>query len=76
LPRRPSKITKNRIAALLAGARTAGFSVARLEVDNDGRISMIIGDPEPAGDETAAKNAGDVVANRLAEMMGERNGAN
>jgi hypothetical protein len=68
LPAKQSKITKNRIAAVLAGARAAGFSVSRLDVDNCGLISMTIGNPEPSEDNTAAKNAEDVVAERLAKM--------
>jgi hypothetical protein len=53
---------KRRVAAAVEGARTAGVEIARIEVDNDGRVIIVAGKPTESADGNAldawmAKNA-------------------
>jgi len=53
---------KRRVSAAVEGARSAGLNVARIEVDKDGRVAIIVGEPTASADMNAldawiAKNA-------------------
>ena len=49
------------------GARAGGLNVVRAEIDHTGKIVLIFAEAESA---TPAKNAGDVVGDRLKRMRG------
>jgi hypothetical protein len=41
LSRRPSKFRQTDLTRALRGARAAGVEIARVEIDNDGRIIVV-----------------------------------
>jgi hypothetical protein len=42
----PARFTQADLRRAAAGVRAAGLPVARVEVDREGKISVIVGDPE------------------------------
>lgn len=42
----PARFTQADLKRAAAGVRAAGLPVARVEVDRDGKIAVIVGEPE------------------------------
>jgi hypothetical protein len=64
----PVRFREREASRAIRAAEKAGLTVGRIEVSADGRFSLVIsrGNQEAAPENGVAKNAADVVANRLA----------
>jgi hypothetical protein len=60
--RRPSKFRQTDLTRALKGARAAGVEIARVEIDNDGRIIVVAALPtDETGDVRRERNEWDAV---------------
>ena len=59
MSRRPSTFRQRDVAAAIRGAIAAGCTVARVEVDKDGRIVVIMIDKEQSPEKAAGANEWD-----------------
>ena len=50
MPRGPRPIRQRDVKAVLKGALDAGVDVARVEIDTDGKIKVVIGKPKGTPD--------------------------
>jgi hypothetical protein len=51
-PRGPARFREREVSRLLRAARAAGENIARIEVDETGKVAVIIGKPGEAKDAT------------------------
>ncbi len=62
MSRRPSKFRQTDLTRALKGARAAGVEIARVEIDNDGRIVVVAALPTDGnGDVSGERNEWDAV---------------
>ena len=62
MSRRPSTFRQRDVAAAIKAAKTAGCEVARIKVDKDGRITLILSNgKERPGDKIGCDNEWDTV---------------